>query len=56
MLDASEALSKDGLEARNGGASMTNLFLHYSLDTIVSTERPYTENRRKKKNSSIISL
>lgn len=58
VLDASEALSKDGSEARNGGASMTKLFLHYSLETIVSTERSYTENRREKtkRNSSIISL
>lgn len=57
VLDASEALSKGGSEARNWGASMTALFHHYSLETIVPTERSYTEKSQgEKKNSFIISL
>lgn len=52
VLDASEALSKGGSEARNWGASMTSLFLHHSLETIVPTERSQTENHREKQNKT----
>lgn len=49
VLDASEAWSKGGSEAEKLGASMTALFHHYSLETIVLQRGHILKNLKGKK-------